>query len=121
MLWLAVASGGALGSMARFATSLLVGQWASGAFPWGTLAANVIGCFTMGLLASVLVGRSDSAYVRAFLLTGFLGGYTTFSSFANETLHLARHDLPWLAVANVIGTVTATLVAVWIGYRLVGP
>lgn len=121
MLWLAVAGGGALGSLARFATSLAVTSWVGASFPWGTLTANLLGCFAMGLGSTVLAGRSDSVMLRAFLLTGFLGGYTTFSSFANETLELARHGQAWLAVANVICTVVATLVAVWLGYRLTAP
>lgn len=121
MLWLAVAGGGALGSVARFATSLAVSAWVGTGFPWGTFTANLLGCFVMGLLAAILAGRSDNVQLRAFLLTGFLGGYTTFSSFANETLELARHGHAWLAVANVICTVVATLVAVWLGYRLTAP
>lgn len=121
MLWLAVAGGGALGSLARFATALAVSAWVGTGFPWGTFTANVLGCFTMGLLAAILAGHSDSALLRAFLLTGFLGGYTTFSSFAIETLELARHGQAWLAVANVICTVMATLTAVWLGYRLTAP
>ena len=121
MLWLAVAGGGALGSLARFATGLAVSAWVGTRFPWGTLATNLLGCFVMGFLAALLAGRSDNVQLRAFLLTGFLGGYTTFSSFANETLELARHDQVGLAVANVICTVVATLVAVWLGYRLTSP
>ncbi len=73
------------------------------------------------MLATVLATRSGSELLRAFLLTGFLGGYTTFSSFANETLQLARQDELWLAGVNVSVSVVATLAAVWVGYRLVGP
>lgn len=118
MLWLAVAGGGALGSVARFATARLVAQWFPVGFPWGTLVANIAGCFLMGLLATMLAGRTDSVAWRAFLLTGFLGGYTTFSSFAQETLTLARHGEPTQAAMNIAGTVLATLVAVWLGARL---
>lgn len=121
MLWLTVACGGALGSMARFATSLIVSRWIPGPFPWGTLSANVVGCFAMGLLASLLVGRSESPFLRAFVLTGFLGGYTTFSSFASESLVLARQQDVLTAAAYVIGTFLSTLTAVWLGHRMVGP
>lgn len=120
MLWLAVAGGGALGSVARFATARLVTQWFPGVFPWGTFVANIAGCFLMGLLAALLAGRTDNLVWRAFLLTGFLGGYTTFSSFAQETLTLARHGEPTQAAMNIAATVLATLLAVWMGARLGG-
>lgn len=104
--------------MARYGTAILVSRWTSSPIPWGTWTANVLGCFVMGLLASVAVGRSENPFARAFVLTGFLGGYTTFSSFANESLLLARYqDIP-MAAAYVLGTFGATLAAVWLGHRL---
>ena len=88
-----------------------------GTFPYGTMSVNVVGCLVIG----VLVGLADSRNVlgpstRLFIILGVLGGFTTFSSFAFETLALARDGETLRAGANVIGSVVACLLAVWIGY-----
>ncbi|HEX3535742.1 MAG TPA: fluoride efflux transporter CrcB [Stellaceae bacterium] len=90
-------------------------------FPWGTIAINVIGSFVIGLVAyaTVPVGMVPiSLDIRAFVLVGICGGYTTFSSFSIQTLELAREGHWLYAGANIVLSVMLCLIAVWLGYRL---
>jgi len=116
-LW--VALGGALGSTGRYAVGRAVARFADGGFPLGTLIVNVSGSLLIGVLAGLAAteGRAAlSADARAFLLIGVLGGFTTFSSFSLETLHLLRTG-EWTGVAlNVFGSVILCLLAVSIGF-----
>jgi CrcB protein len=117
---LAVALGGAIGAAARYLLAGQVGRWLGIAFPWGTLAVNVLGCFAMGLLVEWLALRwSASPAMRAFLAVGILGGFTTFSSFALDTATLAaRQD--YLATAlYVAGSVALSILAFYAGMFLV--
>lgn len=118
-LYLWIALGGALGSMARFwLSSLSASQWGEG-FPWGTLLVNVIGCFVIGFFATFIV-VDDKAIVgpsgRHFFMTGVLGGFTTFSSFSLQTLALAREGAWGKAGGYVAGSVVLCLLAVWLGH-----
>jgi CrcB protein len=117
MVWLAVAVGGALGSLARYALKL--GLMPLVAFPWWTLIVNVSGGLLIGLMASL--GRDWPEALRIGLIVGLLGGFTTFSAFSLETLELLRHQ-PVLALANVLANVTLALAAcaagLWLGQRL---
>jgi len=118
-LYLWIALGGALGSMARFwLASLIANQWGEG-FPWGTLIVNVIGCFVIGFFATFIV-VDDKTIVgpsgRHFFMTGVLGGFTTFSSFSLQTLALAREGAWAKAGGYVAGSVVLCLLAVWLGY-----
>lgn len=109
--------GGGLGAVSRFlVTTALAGKL--GNFPLGTLAANLIGSLLMGLLIGILAGRADS--VRLFVAVGFLGGFTTFSSFSAETLALIQNGQLFAAAANVIVSVTAGLIACAVGLKLGG-
>ncbi len=84
--WLAVAAGGALGSVARFLMAGFVNRLIGSPFPWGTLAVNVLGGFIMGFLVELMALKiSVSPEVRAFMTVGILGGFTTFSAFTLET------------------------------------
>jgi len=120
-LYLLIALGGALGSMARFAMSGLVAGQIGETFPWGTLIVNVLGSFLICFFATLtgpdgrfLVGAGG----RMFFMTGIMGGFTTFSSFSLQTLSLVR-DGDWLrAGGNVIGSVVVCLVAAWLGHLL---
>lgn len=118
-LYLLIALGGALGSVARFWLSSTIGNSFSATFPWGTLIVNVTGSFLIGFLFTLTEpgGRVfASGNTRQFLMTGVLGGYTTFSSFSLQTLNLAREG-QWLqAGANSVGSLVACLVAVWLGH-----
>lgn len=118
-LWIAI--GSALGGMARYwcsgVAALLIGE----TFPWGTLIVNVVGSFIIGFFAA-LTGPGGRMYVGSgvsqFVMIGFCGGFTTFSSFSLQTLVLAN-DGEWLRVgANIAGSLTLCLAAVWAGYLL---
>lgn len=118
-VYLCIALGGALGSVARFALSSLVAQQTGESFPWGTLLVNVIGSFVIGFFATyIIVDNKPTVGLegRHFFMTGVLGGFTTFSSFSLQTLGLAREG-EWLkAGANVSGSVVLCLAAVWLGF-----
>jgi CrcB protein len=112
--------GSALGGMARFWISGVVSERATtSVFPWGTLTVNVAGSFLVGLIAVLAAPEGRllvAGSVREFAMLGFLGGFTTFSSFSLNTLNLAM-DGEWLyAGLNVIGSVVSCLVAVWAGH-----
>jgi CrcB protein len=121
MTWLAIAIGGALGSLARHGVNQLVHtRWLTTRFPVATIAVNLIGCFVIGLLAGLLAAERITLRLhwREFVFVGLLGGFTTFSTFGLDTFLLARtHSVPQAAL-NVAGQVVAGLVAVWVGYHL---
>jgi CrcB protein len=94
-LWIAVA--GSAGALSRYQLEGLVSRNVRGAFPWGTLVVNVSGCFVLGLLFTVLTERFlPHPDLRAALTVGFLGAYTTFSTFAFETVRLAGKGVPYI-------------------------
>ncbi len=113
---LAVAVGGALGSLARYWLGLLV---AGGALPWATIAANVSGSLLISLVAGAAGAGSPRPALgetaRLFLTVGFCGGYTTFSSFSLQTVQLAQAGRHGLALANVLLSVLSCLAATWAG------
>jgi CrcB protein len=114
---LLVALGGAIGSMARFKLSgLVLHHTIDWRFPAGTFVVNVVGCLAAGVLAA-LAEKHDffDANVRLLLFTGVLGGFTTFSAFGLETVHLLKRGEVAIAGANVLLSVTLGLVALWIG------
>lgn len=113
---LLVGIGGFIGSVMRYLLGGYVQQSSKSVFPYGTLAVNVIGCFVIGFLAQLAENRGAfSSETRAFLLIGILGGFTTFSSFGNETINLARDGQTLGAAANVGLNVILGLFAVWLG------
>ena len=114
---LLVGFGGFIGSVLRYLASGYVQQSTKSIdFPFGTLAVNVIGCFIIGFLAQLAEDRGVfTSQSRLFVFTGFLGGFTTFSSFGNETLNLARDSQMMNAFANVGANVIVGLFAVWLG------
>ena len=114
---LLVGFGGFIGSVSRYLASGYVQQATKSIdFPYGTLAVNVIGCFIIGFLAQLAEDRGVfTSQSRLFVFTGFLGGFTTFSSFGNETLNLARDSQMMNALANVGANVLLGLFAVWLG------
>ena len=118
-LYLLIALGGALGSVARFALSGVVANFFGNTFPWGTFVINVTGSFVIGFYFTLTEpgGRQfASSNTRQFFMTGLCGGYTTFSSFSLQTLNLARDGEWFRAGANTVGSVVACLVAVWLGH-----
>ena len=119
MMYLLVALGGALGSVARYAVSLGAARWLGAGLPWGTLIVNVAGSFAIGLLAALLTVDGRPALggdARAFVMIGILGGFTTFSSFSLETLNLARSGALGAAAANTALSLLLCLAAVWLGF-----
>ena len=114
---LLVGFGGFIGSVSRYLASGYVQQATKSIdFPYGTLVVNVVGCFIIGFLAQLAEERGVfTSQSRLFVFTGFLGGFTTFSSFGNETLNLARDSQMMNALANVGANVLLGLFAVWLG------
>ena len=111
----AVAAGGALGAPARYGIALAV-TVTPGTFPWGTFWINVSGSFALGALVAVFLVRFPAdRYVRPFLATGFLGAYTTYSTFAVETDLLIRNGHFGPALAYVAASLGAGLAAAWAG------
>ena len=118
MVWVAIAVGGALGSMARHGVNVLVhGRWPLMRFPLSTLVVNVVGCLVIGLLAGLIMsGRiSPRLYWREFVFVGMLGGFTTFSTFGLDTMTLVRGGALDAAIWNVVGQMGIGLLAVQIG------
>ena len=116
---LAIAAGGAVGSVLRFWMSTWVHSFAERSFPYGTLTVNVLGCLAMGFLFVLFVDRlSDNAVLRAGILIGVLGGFTTFSSFSIETFNLIEQGAWLKAVANMTGSLLLCVGATWVGVIL---
>ena len=116
---LAIAGGGALGSLARFWVSTGIYQLFGRSFPWGTLVVNVSGSFVMGFLFVLFLERLAAAPEwRAAVLVGFLGAYTTFSTFSIETLSLMEEGFLLKALLNVAASVLVCLLACWVGIIL---
>lgn len=123
MLW-AVAFGGAAGSVSRF----MIAQWlprVSGGFPTSTLLVNIGGSFLIGLFARVLNLPGEQAIVRAALMVGFCGGFTTFSAFSAEFVALVQEGRAGRAVLYVVVTVLlgalAVVAGLAVGDRVIGP
>jgi CrcB protein len=116
LTWLAVAVGGGLGAVSRFAMSHQVYQWFGRDFAWGTLSVNLLGSFFMGLTAVLLVDKlGASNELRAFVMVGFLGAFTTFSTFSYETMQYIEVGELNKAFLNIALSVITCLVAVWAG------
>jgi CrcB protein len=114
----AVALGGALGAPARYGISLAV-HIAPGTFPWGTFWTNVSGSFALGLVMAFVLERfPPSRYLRPFLATGFLGAYTTYSTFAVETDLLVHNGHTAMAAVYAAASLVGGFGAVWTGLSL---
>lgn len=113
MNWLAVAIGGALGSVARYALSSWIFDITSHKFPYATLIVNVAGSFVMGILFVVIVERAAlPAEMRSLLMIGFIGAFTTFSAFSLDTLGLWQNGHVLMSVIYMITTIILCLVAI---------
>jgi CrcB protein len=119
VLWISL--GGILGANARYWFGGWIQQRWGAAFPWGTLVVNASGSFLLGLLMALVTERFVTPYtpvLRLALGIGFLGAYTTFSTFAYETL-VQLETASWsVAVLNLLGSVAGGLLAAWLGLRL---
>ena len=113
-IWLAV--GGGLGTLLRVLVTMLAVRLCGRDFPWGTFAVNLFGSFLFGLVVALGRGRmSLPAGLEIILLVGFLGGFTTYSSFAFQSYELLQEGKPVLAGAYMAGTTISGLAAVWVG------
>ena len=111
----AIGVGGALGALARYGADRVIEHRLAGVFPWSTFLINVSGCFLAGLVIAAIVDRHHApSWLGLGLVTGFLGAYTTYSMFAQETYDLGSYHLG-VAIANVVATVSVGLVAVSAG------
>lgn len=116
---LLVAAGGALGSVLRY----LIGIWTlrsfGPSFPWGTLTVNITGSFLIGVFAEVIARKfGASAEMRVFLITGILGGYTTFSAFSLDAITLVERGEPVTALIYIASSVLLSALAVFAGLAL---
>jgi CrcB protein len=119
MQMLAIAVGGAIGSVLRYAVSTGIYSVAGRSFPYGTLTVNVVGSLLMGLLFVMLIDRAGIPEIwRMALLVGLLGAFTTFSTFSIETLNLLQSGDYTRAMANIMLSIILCLVATWIGLKL---
>jgi len=117
---LLVALGGALGSVARYLVGLASVRLLGVTFPYGTLIVNVVGCLAIGLLVPVYISPDNPDHMarRVLLVTGVLGGFTTFSAFGLETVSLYQRSGPGPALLNIGGNVVLGLGAVALGFRI---
>ncbi|WP_033148567.1 fluoride efflux transporter CrcB [Prevotella sp. P6B1] len=123
-----VCIGSFFGGGARYIVGKVVQSWGVSfpvfdrlpvAFPWGTMAVNVIGCFLIGLLSGLSLGGQISSTTKLVLVTGFCGGFTTFSTFMNENLLLGRDGAMLSAVLYTLLSLALGLIAVIVGYQIV--
>ena len=113
MNWIAVAVGGALGAMARYAVSTWIFQISSYKFPYATLTVNVLGSFVMGILFVIIIERSAlPVEMRSLWMIGFLGAFTTFSTFSLDALGLWQNGHLFVALLYVLATVILCLLAI---------
>lgn len=113
-IWVGIA--GFFGAIARYALGGFISARTNSAFPWETLIINVSGCFALGLIFTLLTERFlPHPTLRVALTVGFLGAYTTFSTFSFETMRLAQDGAMLLATLNVVSSVGAGLLAVYAG------
>jgi len=117
---LAVALGGALGSVARYLVVAQMARWLGLAFPWGTLTVNVVGGLAIGLLAEAMALKWPvSPETRLFLITGVLGGFTTFSAFSLEVVALVERGALGAALLYIVASVVLSIGAVFVGFAII--
>ncbi|MFA9215301.1 MAG: fluoride efflux transporter CrcB [Candidatus Methylacidiphilales bacterium] len=111
-----IAIGGAIGSVLRYLTSVLVNKYWSTSFPLATFLTNVVGCFLIGFLIGILENNQlTNSNLKWFLITGFCGGFTTFSTFGLENINLFQNQNSAIAFLYIGASVIVGLASVWLG------
>lgn len=114
-----IAIGGAIGSVLRYLTSVFVAKYWSNAFPLATFLVNIIGCFLIGFIIGYLAkNQLTDSNLKWFLITGFCGGFTTFSAFGLENQSLLQNNNSFLALTYIGLSIFLGLLAVWLGLNL---
>lgn len=118
VLWVMI--GGAMGSALRYAVGRWIPHTPGSSFPWQTFSVNAIGCLLIGLLAAYVARRSVEPTITRWLwMSGFCGGFTTFSAFSLETIQLMQQQRWTILIPYVAGTVLIGLFATWMGLQLI--
>ena len=110
--------GGGVGSICRFVFSLAFNKWVDASFPWGTFFINVLGSILIGLLLGMFDKSIFNDTSKLLLITGFCGGFTTFSAFSSENLNLLMAGQWLTALAYSALSVVLGIAAVWLGYKM---
>jgi len=113
-----VALGGACGALARYGAGRLVARFVESPFPWGTWTVNLIGCLLIGMTVPLFGELSEADRTRVFLVVGFLGSFTTFSTYSLDTLALWGDGHGLLGLLNAVGSLACGLVLVAVGREL---
>ena len=109
--------GGGLGALSRFTLTKAITDLCGIKFPWGILTCNLLGCFLIGLAAGY-ASKAVPEWFGPLLIVGFLGGFTTFSTFANDSFNLIKNGDPPLSLLNILASVLPGIFAVWLGLKL---
>ena len=113
-----VAVGGAIGAVGRYLTGVAAVRVMGHGYPWGTLTVNIIGSFLMGVLIVALMTKDGGMRIAPLLMTGMLGGFTTFSAFSLDALTIFERGQVGQAALYVIGTVVLSLLAIFLGVMI---
>jgi fluoride exporter len=115
---LVIGSGSFIGGISRYLLSQLIHTRYTTEFPIGTLGVNILGCFFIGLFFGLSEKLNFAHEWQLFLITGILGGFTTFSAFSNETFSLMRDGQMWIAISYILLSVVFGIVATFLGFSL---
>lgn len=115
---LAVGSGGFVGATLRFYVGVVVARNFPNELPLATLGVNIVGSFLIGILVAIFITYTPSSLIKLFLITGFLGALTTYSTFAIESFFLLNSSL-WIGVINIVLNLVGSILAAGIGYKLI--
>ena len=119
MQLISIAIGGAIGALCRYGLSITIHNWLGRGFPYGTIGVNILGSFTMGICYVMLIERLNvSTELRAGVMVGVLGAFTTFSMFSIETLNLIEAGESMKAGINILLSVTLCVSGCWLGMVL---
>ncbi len=117
MNFLLIFLGGGLGALSRFGLSKLITSVCGTEFPLGILLCNLVGCFSIGFVTG-FIQKGLPDWIGPFLLIGFLGSFTTFSTFANDSYLLLSNGQSGLGILNIVASILPGLIAVWAGLSL---